>query len=65
MAPSRPLIMPQQVDNTKLSTLFKRNIGNVWYQQDNKKLRNQALIYGRTEGEIYVSRGENVHVFKQ
>ena len=26
----------------------------------NKKLRNQALIYGRTKGEIYVSRGENV-----
>ena len=26
----------------------------------NKKLRNQAFIYGRTKGEIYVSRGENV-----
>jgi hypothetical protein len=26
----------------------------------NKKLRNQALIYGGTKGEIYVSRGENV-----
>ena len=26
----------------------------------NKKLRNQALIYGRTKGEIYVPRGENV-----
>jgi hypothetical protein len=26
----------------------------------NKKLSNQALIYGRTKGEIYVSRGENM-----
>jgi hypothetical protein len=26
----------------------------------NKKLRNQALLYDRTEGETFVSRGENV-----
>ena len=26
----------------------------------NKKLKNQALLYDRTKGEIYVSRGENM-----
>jgi hypothetical protein len=34
MSPSCPLIVPQQANNAKFTTLFKRNIGNVWYQQE-------------------------------
>ena len=34
MSPSSPLIVPQQANNAKFTTLFKRNIGNVWYQQE-------------------------------
>ena len=34
MSPSSPLIVPQQANNATFTTLFKRNIGNVWYQQE-------------------------------
>jgi hypothetical protein len=32
-------------------------IASFWYQQEAQE---PGLLYGRTEGEIYVSRGENV-----
>ena len=38
MSPSSPfksaITGTKQANNTEFTTLFKRNIGNVWYQQE-------------------------------
>jgi hypothetical protein len=56
MSPSSPLIVPQQANNAKFTTLFKRNIGNVWYQQEAQEPG--FNIWWDKRGNLCIQRGE-------